>query len=1110
VRLLRLGVYLTFGLWPVGIEAQLLQGTLDGNVADSTQAGVAGASVTATDAATGFSRDTKADTNGFYTLSGLPPGVYNVSVNAPGFQTYARTGVSITAQTATRLDVTLNIGSVNETITVSAQTAELQADRADVHTELGAKTLQNVPVPIGRNYQMIFNTIPGVSPPQTSHSFSANGSRSLAFTVNGGNVNANDTRIDGAGTRNYSASDVILYIPSLEAIETVNVATNSFDADQSSGGGYINVTVKNGTNAIHGSLFEDHSDKSLQAYQWAANRSLPKLPFINNQFGGTIGGPIKKDKLFYFVSYEGVRIVQGNAVQAQVPTAAMKSGVLSASPTAIYDPLTGNANGTGRTPFAGNIIQASRIDPGVSALLGTGIWPDPSRVGTGAFGLGQNFLSNGNQGNSGASRDQWDTKLNWNPSAKLSGFLRFGFNNGDWYNPQIFGLLGGPSVSPANISVGVGGAKVYNATASMTYVFNAHLIMDAYFGYSRIDMYSNQPNQDKNLGWTLLQIPGLSTAGLSKQRQLDQGGLPLLAIDGFTSLGPANTFQPQNYADPEKNIVANVNWIKGTHNIRAGFEIDLQDSLETQYQTSSNNFITSSGGFHFAQGTTQLNGGPAGNDFNAFASFLLGLPQDSGKIYQVPDSYSTRNQTYSAYVRDRWAITPKLTMSYGLRFDYFQFPRRNDTGLEYYDPASANMLICGVGRVPADCGITRDRLHFNPRIGFAYRATDSTVVRAGYSIAANPILFLGFTSLGSRNFPYIIAQVIQPANSFSYATTFRNGIPNVVLPDISAGTVPVPSSTAVSTYDNSNYVRGYIQTLNFTVEQRVKSLLASAGYVGSRDVDAQNNLQSNWSPINGGTAGQRLNRLTGRTASTQYIGTLGTNTYDSIQTRAQADLHGYLLNFTYTFARALGYATTPAVQIPQYYGLNRGRQATDLRHTFGASVVADLPFGRGKRWAQNGIASKLAGGWQLSAIVTAHSGYPFTATASTATLNAPFSSQFADCIGTPQQTGDILQWYDKSTFAAPAAGRFGTCGTNILSGPGFLNANLGVNRNFHITERFTLALRADMFNSANTPHHVLGNTSISTGTFMQAVGILNTGVDGIEQRALRLALRLAW
>jgi len=1100
-------------LWllvPAGLEAQLLQGTLNGNIADSSQAAVAGATVTATDQATSFSRSTTADSSGFYTLSGLPPGLYNVNVNAAGFQTSTHLGVSITAQTVSRLEVTLNVGSVNETVTVSAQATELQADRADVHTELGSKILQNVPVPIGRNYQMIFTTIPGVSPPQTSHSFSANGSRSLAFTVNGGNVNANDTRIDGAGTRNYSASDVILYVPALEAIETVNVATNAFDADQSSGGGYVNVTVKNGSNAFHGSLFEDHSDKSMQAYQWAANRFLPKLPFINNQFGGTIGGPIKKDKLFFFGSYEGVRIVQGNSVQAQVPTVAMKNGNLSASPTAIYDPMTGATSGTGRSPFAGNIIPANRIDPGVAALIATNVWPNPSQAGTGAFGLGQNFLSNGNQGNSGARRDQFDAKVNWNPSAKLSGFVRFGFNNGDWYNPQIFGLLGGPSVSPANISVGVGGANVYNATASATYVFSAHLIVDAYFGYSRIDMYSNQPNQSKNLGSTLLQIPGLSTAGLSPERQLQQGGLPLLSIDGFTILGPANTFQPQDYADPEKNIVANVNWIKGAHNIRAGFEADLQNSSETQYQTSSNSFITSSGGFHFAQGTTQLNGGPAGNDFNAFASFLLGLPQDSGKIYQAPDRYDTRNQTYGAYVRDRWEATSKLTVSYGLRFDYFQFPRRTGTGVEYYNPLSATMSICGIGAVPSDCGITRDRLHLNPRVGFAYRLTDSTVIRAGYSVATNPILFLGFTSLGSRNFPYILAQVIQPPNSFSYATTFRGGIPAVTLPNISAGTIPVPGSTAVNTYDNSNYVRGYIQTLNLTVEQRFKSLLASAGYVGSRDVDAQNNLQSNWSPINGGTAGQQLNKLTGRTASTQYIGTLGTNTYDSIQTRAQANLHGSLLNFTYTFAKALGYATTPSVLIPQYYSLNRGRQATDIRHTFGSSVVIDLPFGKGKRWAQSGLASHLAGGWQLSAIVTAHTGLPFTATASTATLNAPFSGQFADCIGAPQQTGNIFQWYNKATFATPTAGRFGTCGTNNLSGPGLINANLGVNRNFHITERITLGVRADMFNSANTPHHVLGNTSISTGTFMQAVGILNTGVDGIEQRALRLSARIGW
>ncbi|HWB87216.1 MAG TPA: TonB-dependent receptor [Bryobacteraceae bacterium] len=1092
------------------MRAQLLQGTINGNVTDATQAVVAGANVTATDQATSFERTTTSNSAGVYTLPGMPPGTYTVTIGATGFQTYTKTGVVVAAQTVTRVDVSLTVGEVSQSIKVSASAAVLQADRADVHSEIGSNLLQNVPVPIGRNYQAIFATIPGVSPPQTAHSFSANSTRSLAFTVNGGNVNNNDTRIDGAGTRNYVASDVIEYVPALEAIETVNIATNSFDADQSSGGGYINVTVKSGTNSIHGSLFEDHADRSLTAYSWVADRTRPKVPFIHNQFGGTIGGPIKKDKLFYFFSYEGVRLVQGNSVTAQVPTPAMKSGNLSASPTPIYDPLTGNVDGSGRTPFTGNLIPANRIDQGVKNLIASGAWPDPNRVGTGVFGLGQDFLAAGNQGNSGAGRDQYDTKVNWNPSSKLSMFVRYGMNHGSWYDPQIFGLLGGPPVSPNNISVGLGAANVYNATLSGTYVFGPRLLMDAYFGYSRIDSYGNQPNQDKNLGWTMLQIPGLDTSSLTPKKQLEQGGLPLLSIDGFTAMGPGNTYQPQAYADPEKNFAVNVNWIKGTHNVRGGVDSDLQNSAETQYQTPTNGFISNSGGFHFAQGTTLLKGGPAGNDMNAFASFLLGLPQDSGKIYQFPDAVYTRQKSFGVYLRDRWEVSHKLTVSYGFRWDYYQFPRRNGTGVEYYNPTKSTVDICGVGSVPADCGITRDRQHFNPHFGVAYRLTDSTVIRAGYSMSTNPVLFEGFTSLGGRNFPYIYSQVLLPPNSLSYATTLRQGIPTPTAPDISVGSIPVPNYVGLSTYNNANYIRGYIQTWNLTLEQRFKNWLGSAGYVGTRDVDPQDNLQMNWSPIGGGTAGEQLNQLNGRTASTQYIGTLGSNTYDSLQTRLQGHFSGYQLNFAYTFAKALGYSINPSVQIPDYYSLNRGRQSTDITHTFAATVVADLPFGRGKRWAQSGIASKLAGGWQLSAIVTAHSGTPFTATASSAGLNAPFTGQFADCISAPNQIGSILQWYDRSTFASPAAGRFGTCGTNNLTGPGMVNENLGVNRRFTITERFDLSFRADMFNAANTPHHTLGNSSVNSGTFMQAVGIANTGLEGIEQRSVRLSIRLGW
>jgi hypothetical protein len=1010
------------------------------------------------------------------------------------------------------VDVALTVGGVNESVTISAEAATLQTDRADVRSEINGQTLGNLPVPIGRNYQMLFVTIPGVSPPQDSHSFGANSTRSLQFTVNGGSIYTNDTRVDGAGTRNYSASDSIQYVPAMESIETVNMATNSFDADQTGGGGYVNVTVKSGSNTIRGSLFEDHADRDLAAYQWVANRNLPKLPYINNQFGGTVGGPIKKDKVFYFLSYEGTRLVQGNAVQAQVPTAAMKGGDLSGSPTPMYDPMTGTASGAGRTPFPGNIIPTSRIDPGVQAMLKTGSWANPNQAGTGAFGLGNDFLCSGCQGNSGMRRDQWDGKVSWNPSTKLSMFARLGFNNVQWYNPQIFGLLGGPQVSPTNGAVGTGKAHVFNGTVSASYVFSSNLFIDAYFGFDRNDMSSQQPNQDQNLGWTLLGIPGLNTSSLAKNKQFEQGGLPLLAVDGFASLGPANNYQPQSYSDPEKNYNASINWIKGTHNIRAGFEVDVQDSNEMQYQAASgtSNYAINSGGFHFAQGTTQLQGGPAGNDFNAFAGFLLGAPQDSGKIYQFPDDYYTHQSYYSTYLRDRWQVSPKLTVSYGVRWDYFPFPTRKGTGMEIYNPQSATMSICGVGSIPTDCGITKDKQHVVPRLGVAYRISNSTVIRAGYGISTDPNFFTGKTMSSRLNFPYIYAQIILPPNSLSYATTFRQGLPAVTAPDLSTGTVPVAGSVAVATYNNSNYIRGYIQTWNFTVEQRVKSWLASAGYVASRAVDPQDNLQMNWSPVNGGTAGEILNQLTGRTASTVYLGTMGTNTYDAVQVRAQGHLGGFQISSSYAFSKALGYSITPQVVIPQYYDLNRGPQTTDITQTFAITGIAELPFGKGKRWAQNGVASKLAGGWQISTVFVAHTGLPFTATASSSSLNSPNSGQFADCLSAPQETGNIFQWYNKSAFAAPSSGRFGTCGTNSLRGPGLVNADLGVQRLFKLSERFQMTFRGEMFNISNTPHHGLPVGSVSSGTFMQATSIISTGREGVEQRALRFALRLSF
>src|SRR5437764_11610772 len=360
-------------------------------------------------------------------------------------------------------------------------------------------------------------------------------------------------------------------------------------------------------------------------------------------------------------------------------------------------------------------------------------------------------------------------------------------------------------------------------------------------------MFGNQPRNNKTLGWTLLGIPALSTAGLSPSRARFERGIPLLAIAGFGALGPANQYQPQRYRDPERNYDVSVNWQTGTHNIRGGFEADLQDANEVQYEIAGNSVATNAGGFTFAQGTTQLSGGPSGNDFNALAAFLLGLPQTAGKMYlfpqiNVPDElkneFSIRERSFSGYVRDRWQASAKLTVSIGLRYDYFAFPRRAGTGVEYYNPATATASICGTGDIPADCGITKDRNHIGPRLGLAYRITGSTVIRAAYSLSADPIFFEGHSQSGRENFPYIFAQTLTSPNSLSYATTLRQGLPAVTTPNPSTGIVPVPGTAYMTTYDNSNYVRGHIQTWNLTLEHRITNRAASHGEVANRDAHA--------------------------------------------------------------------------------------------------------------------------------------------------------------------------------------------------------------------------------------------------------------------------------
>ena len=1140
-------------------NAQLLQGSITGNVTDASQAAVAGAKVVATEATTNFTRDTTTNAAGVYNLPTMPPGSYTVTVTAPSFSTSAITGVRVSPEEVTRTNVILTIGQLSQTVEVTAEANTLQTDRAEIRDDVGSRALLNVPVPIGRNYQSLFITLPGVSPPTNANSFTANAQRGLTFVVNGGLPGYNSIRVDGTGTFDMTANNEAQYTPALEAIENVSISGNSFDAEQSAGGGAINITVKSGTNSIHGVLFEDHTDQHIEAYPWAANRSLPAPAYINNQYGGAIGGPIKKDKWFYFLSYEGTGLIQGAPFLAEVPTAVMRTGDLSANPQPIYNPFSGNpANGLNRVPFAGNIIPGNMISQNAKNLLNYSaangnLWSLPNQPGTGSLGLANNLNVNGK---TYLERNQTDFKTNWNPTSKLSTFIRFGWGNNYWTTPTAFGVLGGPGLSQTNTAQGFGGASVYSGTVSGTYIISPSLIFDAHYGYDMNSAFSVQPGADQNLGWTVMQIPGLNTAGLSASQVRQAGGLPRIAFDtGFSLLGSQSQFQPQDYWDPEKNVDANLTWIKGAHNLRFGFDSDFMNSRETQLEQIGSGNVSGAGGFQFNQQNTELckaanssgicTSNSSGNEINSFASFLLGVVNSGGAIYQPAPNYFSDTKMYSFYGRDQWQVSSRFTMNIGLRYDFVPIPLRNGEGPEYYNIANNTMQVCGLGGVPASCNIfNQAQNHLAPRIGAAYRLGDKTVIRAGYGISTDPT---NIFALGERrnNFPYMEMYLLQPSQTNAYITTLSQGFvpPPNPFPLPSSGAIPLPGTAPVFDNNRTNFTRGYVETWNFTVEERIRpGWTGSVAYAGSRVIDPLQYIDQNISLIGTGTAGQLLNTpglngqpLTGvspgnpnyggatggRIAYTGLLRTQGNTNYNSLQARTNGRVHDLTFNLGFTWAKNLGYQGTSIAGMPWLYRAEDYGPIlnVDIKYNFEATAIYELPFGKGKRWLSTGKGANILGGWQISGLFSDFTGRPFNVTANN-NLNAVVSSQVANCNGQPQQVGSLLEWYNPATFSTPASTGFGNCGLGTLRGPGLINGDAGLDKRFTLKERYNFAFRMEMYNVGNTPHHASPGYGPSTGTtsnnnvnnsaFMQIQPLANTGRDGIDQRTIKFSLKMTF
>jgi hypothetical protein len=659
----------------------------------------------------------------------------------------------------------------------------------------------------------------------------------------------------------------------------------------------------------------------------------------------------------------------------------------------------------------------------------------------------------------------------------------------------------------------------------VTYVLSPRLVLDGNFGYTAYDANSQELGLGKNIGRDVLGIPGTNGT------RVFESGWPRFVVTNYTTMGAQNnTTRPFYNRDPRAQYVANATWTKGVHSVRFGFDSSFQQINHTQIE-----FIGAlhgaSGGFTFGGGPTTISGGPSANQFNTWAAFLLGRATAIGRTLQVPDEYNVRASMHSLYVRDQWQVNRKLTLSIGTRWEYFPMPRRVDRGLENYNPQSNKMEVCGIGSVPLDCGVSQSKRLFAPRVGFAWRPKEDFVIRAGYGITIDPY---SLARPMRTNYPLLVVLNITGVNSFQQAGRLRDGIPLIPTPDVGNGVIDIASQVAANSLEK-DYQRGYVQSWNFTVQKKLSwGFVGQAGYVATRQINQVGYRELNYAPINGGNAGRLLAARFGRTAETRLVAPIGNSHYDSLQTslerRFAAGLH---FGVSYTWSKSIGICCSEnsdglaAIQIPEYNNLNRSLTNIDSPHNLTINGFWELPFGKGRRWATGaGPISWLAGGWQINGILSAVAGRPFYVTSSSTSLNAPGSAQRADQIKPEVEilggAGRGQSYFDPLAYRAVTDARFGTAGFNSLRGPGIFNLDLGLFREFPITERWRIQVRAESLNFSNTPHFGTPGANVSNlqlnadgsirnlGGYTEITSLANVGRDGIDERVFRFGLRLSW
>jgi hypothetical protein len=1072
---------------------QATSGSITGLVTDPSGASVGGSKVTITEVNKGISFNVTTNDLGYYTFARVPAGSYTAKVEKAGFKTFIRENLQLLVDSTVRLDVNLQLGATAEEVVVTAAAPIIKSERADVSTAIDNRLITEVPT-IGRNVAYLQLLAPGAILEAGQTGLAENPQGSLAITSNGQPNGARNMQLDGVdNNENVLGGNVV--IPTQESVQDFKVTTSSWDAEFGRAGGAVTqIETKSGSNGLHGSAFEYLRNTLTNARNSFTQPSGPP-PFKWNQFGGSLGGPIRKNKTFFFGDYQGQRQRLGNSVFATVPTLAMRRGDFSqlrdsqGNLIPIFDPLTGDANGNGRQAFQNNQIPANRVSAVATNLFN--LLPTPTYPNN----IENNYIA---AGSTSFTTNQESVRIDHYLDQNTRLFGRYMYFGSSLFSPPIYGVqAGGPALQG-----GVGGnssGRNENLSLNLTHIFKPTLLMDARYGYSHYRVQVLQADANTDLS-TKVGIPNIN------QGDVNTSGLSQISVSGigaFNMGGAAACNCPLNEVMNQQQGAVNLTWIRGSHTVKFGADVRHYANLRVTNAARR-------GTFSFTPGIT--GSAAVANSGFATASLLLGAVTSFSQQFNYQDNIGNEFETHVfGYAQDSWKITPKLTLNYGLRWEMYTPPATPTGAGSNLDISTGMVLIAGVGNVSNRVNVTTRKANFAPRLGLSYLLGEKTVVRAGVARSYFPNVY---NILISGNYPLIGTQSILNATSYSPAMGIADQRPAFTFPTIpSSGEFPLPANVGI-TFNPFDRFNAYVDAWNFTIQRQLASTLSlEVGYVGNELHHGYWNVPLNRAfPGPGALAPRRpLYQKFGWTQNVTARGNWGDSNYNSLQVHVEKRVsQGFAFIASYAWSKFINSGTYDVVSDPWNWRIDRGLADQDRASVFSIGHVYELPFGPGKRFLPNvtGVARHFVGGWMFTGLTSMESGLPFSPRlANTTTFNSDISTLRPDEVGNPGLPNASRNlWFDPQAFAVPALYHWGTAGRNILRGPSLHEFDLSLDKVFQITERTHLEFRADAINAFNYTNLANPTATVDSPTAGQIFGLIGNAT----MRQMQFGLRLSW